>query len=194
MGAYLKKKIPTGSSRAKSLSFAETKIYGSDSSPTQIPIPARLAMTNSTLRNLLGSADPARSFAVLIRPIRPFPSAGPLAHEVPSDALSNLSSQLSALSLFWRGSHLSSGDLWCSTKFSTDFPIVKKNVVVFTAVGTADDDNGNNEVAIVDICTLDNSTLQTFGNKCSSSKCSSRKSSSSECSSSKCSSSNKQSL
>ena len=88
-GEKEKKKNPTGSSRAKSLSFAETKIYGSDSSPTQIPIPARLAMTNSTLRNLMGSADPARSFAVLIRPIRSFPSAGPLAREVPSDALSN---------------------------------------------------------------------------------------------------------
>ena len=46
-------------------------------------------MTNSTLRSLFGSADPARSFAVLIRPIQSLPSAGPLANEVPSDALSN---------------------------------------------------------------------------------------------------------
>jgi len=48
-------------------------------------------MTNSVLRILLGSADPARSFAVLIRRQSDrFPLTGPLAHEVPSDALSNL--------------------------------------------------------------------------------------------------------
>ena len=47
-------------------------------------------MTTSTLRNLLGSADPARSLAVLIRPIQSFPLAGPLAHEVPSNALKAL--------------------------------------------------------------------------------------------------------
>jgi len=40
----------------------------------------------------MGSADPARSrsLAVLLRLIQSFPLAGPLAHEVPSDALSNL--------------------------------------------------------------------------------------------------------